>query len=134
LQERTTSYQKLCRVKTWKGPGRARSLSAGQWVNLNRLDFKLTGRQIDSWPCQVPFMLNIAFASKFDTYHLKYWLYYYTHWVRASKSDTTIKFVNKHTLNVAGFSKSKFLRTRQQGILLAEASIGWETSQIYICL
>ena len=43
---------------TWKGPGRARSLSASQWANGNRLDFKLTGRQIDSWPCQVIFMFS----------------------------------------------------------------------------
>ena len=41
---------------TWKGPGRARSLSAGQWAWSLICYHLLTGRQIDSWPCQVPFM------------------------------------------------------------------------------
>ena len=81
-------------IKTWKGPGRARSLSAGQWAWILICYQFFTGRQIDSWPCQVPFMLHSVFASKFDTYHLKYWLYY-THWVRASKSDTSTKLPPK---------------------------------------
>ena len=58
-------------VVTWKGPGRARSLSAGQWTcSLICYQFS-TGRQIDSWPCQVPFMFKRTFPrnlfrSKFD--------------------------------------------------------------------
>ena len=43
---------------TWKGPGRARSLFADQWVWSLVCSHLLTGRQIDSWPCQVPFMLQ----------------------------------------------------------------------------
>ena len=35
-----------------KGTWQARSLSAGQWVNGNTPDFRLTGRQIDSWPAR----------------------------------------------------------------------------------
>ena len=38
--------------KNMKGTWQARSLSAGQWANGNRLDFRLTGRQIDSWPAR----------------------------------------------------------------------------------
>ena len=45
----------ICAKITWKGPGGARSLSAGQWANGNRINFRLTGQQIDSWLCQVPF-------------------------------------------------------------------------------
>ena len=35
-----------------KGTWQARSLSAGKWANCKRLDFRLTGRQIDSWPAR----------------------------------------------------------------------------------
>ena len=53
------------RFLTWKGPGGARSLSAGQWAWSLICYHLLTGRQIDSWPCQVPFML--ALKSEFET-------------------------------------------------------------------
>ena len=59
-----------------KGTWQARSLSAGQWANGNRLDFRLTGWQIDSWPARsLSCCYNIsliASKSEFDTDLVKF--------------------------------------------------------------
>ena len=40
-------------------PVRARSVSANQWAGSLIYYHLFTGRQIDSWPCQVPFMFYV---------------------------------------------------------------------------
>ena len=94
-------WQNLTLVQNMKGTWQARSLSAGQWANGNRLDFRLTGRQIDSWPARslscynifgilesYPFTLHIShrwflkFSLKFPSTHcdhtLSVWCYFST--------------------------------------------------------